>query len=142
MALKITRVDVWAGSIDDRPGGLAQRLRAVSKAGANLEFTIARRQPNLPGRGTAFLAPIKGAKVTAAARAEGFEKPANLYSLRIEAGDRKGLAADIAEAVGRAGINMRGLSAAGLGKKCVMYLGFDSSADADAAAKVVKKIKK
>ena len=33
MALNISRVDVWAASIDDKPGGLADKLAALSAAG-------------------------------------------------------------------------------------------------------------
>ena len=43
MALTVGRVTVWAASIDDRPGGLAERLTALADAGANLEFVISRR---------------------------------------------------------------------------------------------------
>ena len=30
MALKVTRVDTWAVTIEDRPGGLAATLRALA----------------------------------------------------------------------------------------------------------------
>jgi len=49
MAVQITKVDVWVGEIADRPGGLAEKLEVVAKAGASLEFVIARRQPDKPG---------------------------------------------------------------------------------------------
>ncbi len=32
MKLDITRVDVWAAGIEDRPGGLAQKLDALALA--------------------------------------------------------------------------------------------------------------
>jgi hypothetical protein len=38
-----------------------------------------------------------------------------------------------------AGINLRGLSAAALGRRAVTYLAFDSGADADTAIRVLKK---
>ena len=40
MAYTIKKVDVWAGEIADRPGGLADKLSALSDAGANFEFLI------------------------------------------------------------------------------------------------------
>ena len=49
MSYSITKVDVWAGTIDDRPGGLAEKLEALANSGASLEFVIARRAP---GRAT------------------------------------------------------------------------------------------
>ena len=58
MKLDITRVDVWAATIKDRPGGLAQKLDALAKAGTNLEFLISRRTPEKPGRGVVFVTPI------------------------------------------------------------------------------------
>ena len=51
MALQISKVDVWAGEIEDRPGGLGERLEVLSEAGAHLEFVISRRAPERPGRG-------------------------------------------------------------------------------------------
>jgi hypothetical protein len=43
------------------------------------------------------------------------------------------------KALGEAGINMRGLSAASLMRKCVVYLAFDSAGDANKAARVLKE---
>jgi hypothetical protein len=43
MAYTVKKVDVWAGEIADRPGGLASTLAALSSAGANIEFVVARR---------------------------------------------------------------------------------------------------
>ena len=59
MAYTIKRVDVWAGEIADRPGGLAEKLSALSDAGANFEFLISRRAPDKPGSGVVFLAPSR-----------------------------------------------------------------------------------
>jgi hypothetical protein len=42
-------------------------------------------------------------------------------------------------ALAEAGINLRGLSAAALGRRGVSYFAFDSAADADAAIRVLKK---
>ena len=53
MALNVTRTDVWAASIEDRPGGLAGKLTALAEAGAHFEFILARRASERPGRGAA-----------------------------------------------------------------------------------------
>ncbi len=76
MALKVTRVDTWAVTIEDRPGGLAAKLRALADGKANLEFVIARRAPDRPGTGVAFVTPIAGAAQRAAKQA-GFAKSAS-----------------------------------------------------------------
>jgi hypothetical protein len=49
MELLVERVDVWAATIEDRPGGLAMVLGALRDAGANLQLVIARRAPDKPG---------------------------------------------------------------------------------------------
>jgi len=41
--LLVERVDVWAATIEDRPGGLAQALATLRDAGADLQCIIARR---------------------------------------------------------------------------------------------------
>ncbi|MBU0637703.1 MAG: amino acid-binding protein [Planctomycetes bacterium] len=137
MAFEITKVDVWAGEMEDRPGTLARKLDAVTQAGANLDFVIARRQPDKPGTGVVFLAPLQGAEQTGAARSAGIQKAAGLRSIRIVGPDRPGLGATIAKTVGQAGINMRGLSAAAVGDRCVTYIAFESDEDAAKAIQVL-----
>ncbi len=139
MAIQISRVDVWAGDMADRPGGLAKKLEALAEAGASLEFVIARRRPEKPGLGVVFLAPVRGPRQIRAARKAGLSKPARLYSLRLEGPDKPGLGARISDAIAEAGINMRGLSAAAIGRKCVVYLAFDRDADAKMASRILKK---
>jgi hypothetical protein len=88
MALKVTKVSVWAASIQDQPGGLAVKLRALADAGANLEFVIARRAPDRPGQGVVFVTPLKGARQTRAAAAMGFGITNSLHSLRVQGADQ------------------------------------------------------
>lgn len=140
MKFSVTRTDVWAASIEDRPGGLAEKLAALAKAGANLEFIIARRAPEQSGKGVLFVTPLKGAKQARAAAAAGFQKTGSLHSLRVEGIDKPGTGAKITKALADAGINLRGLSAAALGKKFVNHLALDSTADAAKAAAVLKKM--
>jgi hypothetical protein len=141
MALKVSRVDTWAATIEDRPGGLARKLEALAAGGANLEMVIARRTHDKPGMGVVFVAPIKGARATRAAAAAGFAKAASLHSLRAEGPDRPGLGAAITRALAEAGINLRGLTAAAIGRKCVVYLAIDAAEDAARAAGILRKVK-
>jgi hypothetical protein len=140
MALKVTHVDVWAATIEDRPGGLAGKLEALAKAGANLEFVVARRAPDKPGTGVVFVAPVKGAKAVKAAAAAGFAKAESMHSVRAEGPDRPGLGARITQELAAAGVNLRGLSAAAIGKCCVVYLALDTDDAAANAMKILKKI--
>lgn len=137
MAYTISKVGVWVGKIKDRPGGLAAKLDALSKARANLEFVIARRDK--PGTGLVFLAPLKTASQARTARKAGLKTASGLHSLRIIGPDRPGLGAKMTKALGEAGINMRGLSAASLMRKCIVYLAFDSAGDANKAARILKE---
>jgi len=139
MAYQISKVDVWAGTIEDRPGGLAEKLDSLSKAGVNLEFVIARRAPEKAGTGVVFMAPIKGAKQSRAAKEAGLAKTDSLRSVCVEGPDKSGLGATITCALAEAGINLRGLSAAALGRRSVVYMAFDNNTDAGKATRVPKK---
>jgi hypothetical protein len=140
MSLTITKVDVWAAEIDDTPGGLAKLLGALAGAGANLECVIARRDPTKPGKGVAFLTPVKGANVRKAAKSEGLGPAEKLATLKVEGDDAPGIGARITSTVAAAGVNLRGISSAVSGRKFVAYLGFDVTADATKAARALKAL--
>lgn len=140
MAMNVSRVDVWAASIEDKPGGLAEKLTALAEAGAQLEFLVARRAPEKPGTGVVFLTPLKGAGQTRAAKKLGFEKTDSLHSVRIETADKPGLAAEIARALAEAGINLRGMSAAAIGDRCIAHVAMDDPADAAKAVRILKRL--
>jgi hypothetical protein len=139
MAYTIKKVDVWAGEIADRPGGLAEKLAGLSNAGGNFEFLVSRRAPDNPGTGVVFVTPIKGAKQRSAAQQQGLSTTDSLHSVRVEGPDRAGLGMKMTAALADANINLRGVSAAALGRRAVTYLAFDSAADADQAIRVLKK---
>jgi len=140
MKLKVTRVDVWAAGIEDRPGGLAGKLAALAKVGANLEFVVARRAPDKPGTGVVFVAPVKGGRRILAAQEAGFSKAESLHSVRVEGPDKPGLGAKMTQALAEAGINLRGLSAAAIGKRFVAYLAMDTVEEAARAGQILKKM--
>jgi len=141
MALKVNKIEVWVGEMDDRPGGLAKILKGLGDAGANLEGVIARRQPDRPGTGVVFLSPIKSKRAKAAAHSLGLRPAMDVGGLRVEGPDKGGVGAKLTGALADAGVNLRGVSALALGKKFVAYFGFDSNADAANAAKVLRRAK-
>jgi hypothetical protein len=141
MALKATKADVWAVSIDDRAGGVADKLETLAGAGANFEMVLARRTPENPGRGMLFATPIKGARATRAAQDAGMGKPETIHSVRIEGVDRPGLGAKITRALGDSGISFRGISAVAIGRKFVSYVACDSAEDQARAIAALKKLK-
>ncbi len=142
MPYRITRVDIWTGTVRDQPGGLAGKLEALSRGGANLEFVLSRRAPDRPGRGVVFVAPVKGAAQARAARKAGLRRATNLRSLKVVGPDRKGLGARITRALANAGINLRGLSAVAQNRRIVVYIAFDKGPGATRAVPILKKILK
>jgi hypothetical protein len=140
MALKVTKAEVWVATIEDRAGGAADKLEALSRAGANLEMLLARRTEQ-PGQGVMFVTPVKGAKAVKAAQEAGFGKPQNIHSVRIEGGDKAGLGAKIARALGEGGVSFRGISAVAIGRKFISYIACDSAEDAARAVGLLKKLR-
>ena len=138
MPYTIKKVEVWAGDILNRPGMLARVFEALTNAGAQLEFMIARRLNEKTSR--VFLAPVKGVKQQRAASDVGLVRAAGMLSLRIEGPDRVGLGARITRAVADRGINLRGASAACIGRKAVFYLAVDSEPNLKEAMRVVRKV--
>ncbi|MEI6784438.1 MAG: ACT domain-containing protein [Verrucomicrobiota bacterium] len=96
--------------------------------------------PEQRGSGVVFVTPLKGAKQIKAADAAGFQTTESLHSLHVEGADTPGAVAKMAQALAEAGINLRGLSAAALGKRQVTYLALDTARDAAKAAAVLKKL--
>ncbi len=142
MPYRVTKVDIWTGPVRDRPGGLAGKLEALSRGGANLEFVLSRRIPDRPGRGVVFIAPLKGAAQARAARKAGLRRATNLRSLKVVGPDRKGLGARITRALANASINLRGLSAVAQSRQIVVYIAFDKGPGATRAIPILKKILK
>jgi hypothetical protein len=140
MSFTVTKVDIWSAKIEDRPGGLAKVLGALGNAGASLECVIARRDPAKSGTGVVYFTPVKGAAVRKSAQSEGAAPAKNLANLKVEGDDAPGLGSRIAAAIANAGINLRGVSAAVIGKKFVAYVGFDNAADATKAARALKTL--
>jgi hypothetical protein len=98
--LLVEKEDVWAASVEDKPGALAAKLSALSEAGADLGFIIVRRSPEKPGTGVAFVTPVRGDREVQAATAAGFAVTTTLHSVCVEGPDEKGVAAKLAKAIG------------------------------------------
>jgi hypothetical protein len=140
MALKAARVDTWAATIKDQPGGLSAKLETLAAAKVNLEFIIARRSPDKPGTGVVFVTPISGAAGLAAAKRAGFKKTPSLHTVRVEGVDKPGQGARVTTALAEAGVNLRGFNAAAIGKKFIAHIAVDTSAAAAKAIKVIAKL--
>ena len=109
-------VNVWAAPIKDKVGGLARLLTGLREAGADLDFILARRTPEKPGLGVVFVTPLRGDREVAAAAQLGFNVTSGVKSVRIEGDNKPGITAEITQKLAAAGISLRGLSAAVIGK--------------------------
>lgn len=81
-----------------------------------------------------FLAPLRGDEEVSAAGMLGFNATSSVHSVRVEGDNEPGVASEVTEKLAAAGVNLRGLTAAVMGTRFIMYIGLDSAAD---AAKVI-----
>lgn len=139
MGMNVRSVDVWAASIKDEPGGLAGKLAQLAQAGADLDFIISRRTPDKPGDGVVFVTPLRGDQEIKAATAVGFAISNSLHSVRVEGPNEAGIAARLARMLADAGINIRGLSAAVINERFIIYLALDAGDDVANAMRILKE---
>jgi hypothetical protein len=140
MKMDMERMDVWVVGLTDQPGELSEKLRGLAEAGANLHFLLARRTPAESGKAVAFVAPIKGARQTKAAKQMGFHKSKTLCGVQVTAADKPGLATALTEALADCGINLRGFSGVTVGKRAVFHIACDTPSDAARAIRSFQKI--
>ncbi|KVD13996.1 amino acid-binding protein [Burkholderia ubonensis] len=139
MELSVERVDVWAATIEDKPGGLANVLSALRDAGADLQFIVARRTSEAAGKGVVFVAPLLGDAVIRAATQVGFNVTPSLHSVRVMGLDQMGVIAQLTQLLADGGINLRGVSAAVLGTQFIAYIAVDSLGDAEKAIDILQR---
>lgn len=137
MGFKLDRIHVWSGEIPDQPGSMSSKLALLAQAGANLEFILTRRQPDRPGTGILYVAPVTGAASVRAARASGLAEAQSPVVLRVEGDNRAGLAHRLTQQWALAGINLQGLMMSVLRERFVGYAAFDTIEDANRAAQIL-----
>ncbi|HRZ53168.1 MAG TPA: amino acid-binding protein [Candidatus Contendobacter sp.] len=140
MDLIAERVEVWATSIEDKPGSLANVLTGLREAGADLNFILARRAPEAFGKAEVFVTPLQGDVELGAAATLGFNLTARVHAVRVEGPNQAGIAAALAAQLAAAGLNLRGFSAAVLGTRFILYIGLDSAEDAAKALTVLQQL--
>ena len=133
----VEHVDVWAATIEDKPGQLAHVLAELREAGADLQFIIARRAE--PGKGVVFVTPLQGDREIAAAAQVGFNITLTLHSVRVMGPDRPGVAAELTRKLADGGINLRGFSLSVIGRQYLAYAAVDSLEDANKVIEIMKK---
>jgi len=139
MNLLVEHVDVWAATIEDRPGGLSEMLATLWNAGADLQFIVARRAPEEPGKGVVFVSPLQGDREIRAAAQVGFNVTRSLHAVRVMGPDQPGIAAELTLKLADGGLNLRGFSAAVIGTQFFAYVAVDSLDDANKAMEILEK---
>ena len=137
MGFKLDRVHVWSGEVADQAGGVAGKLSLLAQAGANLEYIYTRRQPDRPGTGLLFVAPITGPLQVRAAKSAGLTESYDPVVLRVEGDNQAGLGHRLTQQWALAGISLQGLTMVVLNNKFVGYAAFDSVPDANRAAQIL-----
>jgi len=133
----VQKEEVWVATMEDKPGALAHKLAGLADAGADLGFIIARRTHETPSRGIVFVTPIRGDREVEAATELGFSVSKNVYALCVEGENRPGIAAQLADKLGKAGINLRGFTGAVIGTRFVVHIGFDTEEDRSKALRLL-----
>jgi len=115
MAVTVKKITLWRREMEDRSGALAEALAPLAEGGADLQVVMGYRYPGPSTKAAVEIYPVAGKKLTDAARRAGLS-PASI-----------------------AGINMTFLVAQVLGRRYSAVVGFDTEADAGAAAALIKK---
>ncbi|MBA2227290.1 MAG: amino acid-binding ACT [Thermogemmata sp.] len=140
MSFKMQRVHVYHAEVEDKPGGIAAKLKKLAEAGVHLEYVYSQRSATRPGMGDLYVAPLNGNGQIAAARAAGMHEVSEPIVMRIEGDDKKGLGGRLTQAWEMAGINLHGLVMTVIQGKFVGYVTFDSVEDANRAATILAEL--
>ena len=138
MPVTVKKVVLWRRELDNRPGALAGVLEPLVRAGASFQIAMGYRFPGNESQAAVELAPVTGKKSAAAAQRAGLQ-PSGIPTLVVTGDDRPGLGYALAQGLADAGINMAFLVAQVLGRKYSAIFGFESEADADRAAAIIKR---
>lgn len=136
MPLKVKKIVLWRGVVPNVPGSLARTLAPLK--GGNLQIVMGYHLHGSRDEAIVEAYPVSGRKTTAAASAVGLAAGA-LPALLVQGDDRPGLGHAMADALGRAGINVNFLVAQVVRKQYSAVFGFASELDAASAASLIKK---
>jgi len=137
MPLRVRPITLWRAEVDNQPGVLAQTLKPLAAAGANLQVVMGYRVPGDRARAAIEIFPVTGARALSAAQAAGLSEAA-IGALQVEGDNRAGLGHAMAKALADAGINIDFLLAQVSGRHHTTVIGFESREDADRAIPLIK----
>jgi hypothetical protein len=137
MSVTVKKITLWRGKVEDRPGALAEVLKAPAETRADLQVVMGYREGG-EHQAVIELCPIGGKKLTAVMAGKGLG-PSTIPTLLVVGDNRPGLGQAMASAVAEAGINISFLVAQAVGRKFSAVFGFGSEPDAARAAGLIKK---
>lgn len=140
MGFKLDRVHVWSCEVADQAGGVAAKLSILAQAHTNLEYIYTRRQPEKPGTGILYVAPITGPLQVRAAKSAGLAESNNPIVLRVEGDNLAGLGHRVTQEWALAGLSFQSMTMAVLGNNFVGYVAFDTVTDANRAAAILSDL--
>jgi len=140
MSFKMQRVHVFHAEVDDKPGGIAAKLKPLAEAGAHLEYVYSQRSVTKPGMGDLYVAPLRTNSEITAAKAAGLHEVGEPIVMRVEGDDKSGLGGRLTQAWELAGINLHGLVMSVIGGRFIGYATFDTVADANKAATLLAEL--
>ncbi len=140
MSFKMQRVHLFHTEVEDKPGGIAVKLKKLAEAGAHLEYVYSQRSATKPGVGDLYVAPLHGNGELKAAREAGLHEVSEPIVMRVEGDDKAGLGGRLTQAWEMAGINLHGLVMSVVGGKFVGYATFDTVTDANRAATILAEL--
>ena len=135
MAVSVKRVTLWRKEVPHQAGELANALRPLAQAGANLQVIMAYTQGS---RGFIEVCPVSGKRQTEAAKTSGLVA-SDQPTLLVAGDDRAGLGYAIARAIADQGISISFDVTQVIGRKYSSVYGFHSEEDARVAASAIKK---
>jgi len=138
MPVTVKNISLWRKEVENQVGALAHTLEPVTKAGASLQVLMGYRYPGEGTKSAIEIYPVATKKMTAAASEAGLSA-SSIPTLLVEGDNRSGLGFAIAQAIAGAGINMSFFVAQAIGRRFSAVLGFETEADAKAAAPLIKK---
>ena len=140
MSFKMQRVHVYHTEVEDKPGGIAAKLKKLAEGGAHLEYVYSQRSLTKPGIGDLYVAPISSVTDMNSAKNAGLHEVSEPIVMRVEGDDSKGLSGQLTQAWEMAGINLHGLVMSVLNGRFVGYVTFDTVADGNRAATMLAEI--
>src|ERR1700677_2245291 len=140
MGFKLDRVHVWSCEVVDQAGGVAAKLAILAQAHTNLEYIYTRRQPEKPGTGILYVAPLTGPLQLRAAKSAGLAETNNPIVLRVEGDNQAGLGHRVTQEWALAGLSFQSMTMAVLGNNFVGYVAFDTVTDANRAAAILSDL--